>query len=120
MHEISKLSVMFSHLSDRGFSVPDFVRTSILIMAIPSKWDSVATFLLQQYVLNKLDWDTVSESVISEFSCMKGSNQPSTSANKISAVKHKDDHLLSWKGKSRKDKPAASGSGSGDRKEKKG
>jgi len=120
MHEISKLSVMFSHLSDRGFSIPDFIHTSILIMAIPFKWDSVATFLLQQYVLDKLDWDTVSKSVISEFSHMKGSNQPSTSVNKISAVKRKDDHLPSWKGKSREDKPAASGSSSGDPKEKKG
>jgi len=51
---------------------------------------------------------------------MKGSNRPSTSANKISAVKCKDDHPPSWKGKSREDKPAASGSSSGDYKEKKG
>jgi len=120
MHEISKLSAMFSHLLDRGFSIPDFICTSILIMAIPSKWNSVATFLLQQYVLDKLDWDTVSKSVISEFSCMKWSNWPSTSANKISAVKCKDDHLPFWKEKSREDKPAASGSSSGDCKEKKG
>jgi len=120
MHEISKLSAMFSHLSDRRFSIPDFVRASILIMVIPSKWDSVTTFLLQQYALDKLDWDTVSESVISEFSCMKGSNWPLTSANKISAVKRKDDHPPSWKEKSREDKPAASGSGSGDHKKKKG
>jgi len=41
MHEISKLSVMFSCLSDWGFSIPDFVHALILIMAIPSKWDSV-------------------------------------------------------------------------------
>jgi len=59
-HEISKLSAMFSRLLDWGFSIPDFVCTSILIMAIPSKWNSVATFLLQQYALDKLDWDTVS------------------------------------------------------------
>ena len=111
---------MFSHLLDRGFSIPDFVCASILIMAIPSKWDSVATFLLQQYALDKLDLDTVSESVISKFSYIKGSNQPSTSANKISAVKCKNDHPPSWKEKSREDKPAASGSGSGDCKEKKG
>ena len=120
MHKISKLSAMFSHLLDQGFSIPDFIHALILIMVIPSKWDSVATFLLQQYALDKLDWDTVSESVISKFSCMKESNRPSTSANKISAVKRKDDHPSSWKGKSREDKPAASGSGSGDCKEKKG
>jgi len=119
MHEISKLSAIFYCLSDRGFSISDFIHASILIMAIPSKWDSVTTFLLQQYVLDKLDWDTVSESVISKFSCMKGSNRPLTSANKISAAKRKDDHLPSWKEKSREDNPATSGSGSGDCKKKK-
>jgi len=37
MHEISKLSAMFSCLSVQGFSISDFVCASILIMVIPSK-----------------------------------------------------------------------------------
>jgi len=65
MHEISKLSAMFSRLLDWRFSIPDFIHASILIMMIPSKWDLVATFLLQQYALNKLDWDTLSLSLSS-------------------------------------------------------
>ena len=39
--EISKLAAMFAHLEQRGFTVPDFVQASILIIAIPQKWDTI-------------------------------------------------------------------------------
>jgi len=78
INEISKLSAMFGCLSSRGFTIPEFIRTSILIIVLPHKWDSVATYLLQSHVLDKLNWDLVSEAIISKFSHLKGS-QPSTS-----------------------------------------
>ena len=110
IHEISKLSVMFGRLSSRGFTIPEFVCAFILIMALLHKWDSVATYLLQSHALDKLNWDLVSEAIISEFSRLQGS-QPLTSVNKISAVKCKSDHPPSWKGKSREKQPNTSGSG---------
>ena len=108
--EISKLSAMFSRLSSRGFTIPEFVRAFILIMVLPHKWDSVTTYLLQSHVLDKLNWDLVSEAIISKFSCLRES-QPLTSANKISAVKHKSNHPPFWKEKSREKQPNMSGSG---------
>jgi len=61
-------------------------------------------------MLDKLNWDLVSEAIINEVSHLQGS-QPLTSANKISPVKGKSDHLPSWKEKSREEQPNASGSG---------
>ena len=85
-------------------------------MAIPSKWDSLSTYLLQLNTLNKLDWDIVSEGIIGEYSHLKGSSRAGPSANKISTVKQKSDHPPSWKGKGKE--PATSGSGSGGQKKK--
>jgi len=101
---------MLGRLSSRGFTIPEFVRAFILIMALPHKWDSVTTYLLQSHALDKLNWDLVSEAIISEFSCLQ-ELQPLTLANKISTVKHKSDHPPSWKGKSREEQPNASGLG---------
>jgi len=110
IHEISKLSAMFGCLSSREFTIPEFVHASILIMALPHKWDSVTTYLLQSHALDKLNWDLVSEAIISEFSCLQGS-QPLTSVNKISAVKCKSNHPPSWKEKSREEQPNVSSLG---------
>ena len=41
--EIQKLAAMFVHLEQRGFTVPNFVQASILIIAIPQKWDQIST-----------------------------------------------------------------------------
>src|SRR4029077_9180558 len=117
--EVQKLAAMFQRLAQRGFSIPEFVRASILLMAMPSKWDQLATYLLQSNALDKLDWDIVSEAIVSEHARLKGSNRPPQSAEKLPDVKRKQDHPPTWKGKSRDDQPAASGSGSGGQKEKK-
>ena len=85
-------------------------------MAIPPKWDTLSTYLLQSHALDKLNWDIVSEGIIGEYSCLKGSSRAGPSANKISAVKQKSDHPPSWKGKGKE--PATSGSGSGSQEKK--
>ena len=96
--------------------VPEFVHASILLMVIPPKWDTLSTYLLQSHALDKLDWDIVSEGIIGEYSCLKGSTRASSSMNKISAVKWKSDHPHSWKRKGKE--PATSGSGSGSQEKK--
>jgi len=70
INEINKLAAMFGCLSSRGFTIPELVCSSILIMVLPHKWDSVTTYLLQSHLLDKLDWNLVSEAIISEFSCL--------------------------------------------------
>ena len=109
---------MLGRLADCGFVVPEFVHASILLMVILPKWDTLSTYLLQSHALDKLDWDIVSEGIIGEYSCLKGSSRAGPSANKISAVKWKLDHLPTWKGKAKGDQPAASGSGSGSQEKK--
>jgi len=66
INKISKLAAMFGCLSSRGFTIPEFVHASILIMALPHKWDSITTYLLQSHALDKLDWNLVSKAIISE------------------------------------------------------
>jgi len=79
------------------------------------------TWLLSYYSLNKLEYSIVANTIIGEHQRLAGVSQPSQLVNKISAVKRKPDHLPSWKGKSKDDQPAPSGSGSVDHsKEKKG
>jgi len=117
--EIQKLAAMFAHLEQRGFTVPDFVQASILIIAIPQKWDQISTWLLSYYSLNKLEYSIVANVIIREHQHLAGVSQPSQSVNKISTVKRKPDHPPSWKGKSKDKQPAASGTGSGDHSKKK-
>jgi len=109
--EISKLAAMFARLEQRGFTVPDFVQASILIIAIPQKWDQILTWLLSYYSLNKLEYGVVTNAIIGEYQRLAGVSRPSQSANKISTVKCKSDHPPSWKGKSREEQPNVSGSG---------
>jgi len=109
--EISKLAAMFARLEQRGFTVPDFIQASILIIAISQKWDQISTWLLSYYSLDKLEYGVVTNTIIGEYQRLAGVSRPSQSANKISAVKHKSDHPPSWKGKSREEQPKASGSG---------
>jgi len=112
---------MFAHLEQHGFTVPDFVQASILIIAIPQKWDQISTWLFSYYLLDKLKYGVVANTIIGEHQRLAGVSQPSQSANKISTIKRKPDHPLSWKGKSKNEQPAASGNASGDcSKEKKG
>jgi len=119
--EIQKLAAMFACLEQCGFTISDFVQASILIISIPQKWDQISTWLLSYYSLDKLEYSVVANTITGEHQCLAGVSQPSQSANKISAVKHKPDHPPSWKGKSKDKQPAASGTGSGNRsKEKKG
>ena len=40
--EIQKLTAMFAHLEQCSFTVSDFVQASILIIAIPQKWDQIS------------------------------------------------------------------------------
>jgi len=109
--EISKLTAMFAHLEQRGFMVPDFVQASILIIAILQKCDIISTWLLSYYSLDKLEYSIVANAITEEYQCLAGVSQPSQSANKISAVKCKSDHLPSWKGKSREEQSTVSSSG---------
>jgi len=119
--EIQKLAAMFARLEQHGFTIPDFIQASILIITIPQKWDQILTWLLSYYLLDKLKYGIVANTIIGEHQCLAEVSWPSQLANKISTVKHKPDHPPSWKGKSKDEQPAASGSGSGDRsKEKKG
>ena len=108
--EISKLTVMFAHLEQHGFMVPDFVQALILIIAIPQKWDTISTWLLSYYSLDKLEYSIVANAITRENQRLAGVSRPSQSANKISTVKRKSDHPPSWKGKSREEQPTASGS----------
>ena len=109
--EISKLTTMFARLEQRGFTVPNFVQASILIIVIPQKWNTISTWLLSYYSLDKLEYTVVANAIIREYQCLAEVSQPSQSANKISTVKHKSNHLPSWKGKSREEQPSASVSG---------
>jgi len=112
---------MFARLEQCGFTVPDFIQALILIIAIPQKWDQISTWLLSYYLLNKLEYSIVANTIIGEHQRLAGVSRPSQSANKISAVKQKSDHPLFWKGKSKDEQPAASGTGSSDcSKEEKG
>jgi len=108
--EISKLTAIFACLEQCSFRVPDFVQASILIIAIPQKWDTISTWLLSYYSFNKLEYSVVTNVIIREYQCLAGVSWPSQSANKISAVTCKSDHPPSWKGKSREEQPNASGS----------
>ena len=110
-NEISKLAAMFACLEQRGFTVPDFVQASILIIVIPQKWDQILTWLLSYYSLDNLEYGIVTNVIIGEYQRLADVSRPSQSANKISAVKRKFDHPPSWKGKSREEQPNASGSG---------
>jgi len=119
--EIQKLAAMFACLEQHGFTVPDFIQASILIITIPQKWDQISTWLLSYYLLNKLKYGIVANAIIGEHQHLAEVSQPLQLANKISAVKHKPDHPPFWKGKSKDKQPAASGNGSSDcSKEKKG
>jgi len=57
--EIQKLAAMFACLEQCGFTVPDFIQASILIIAIPQKWDQILTWLLSYYLLDKLKYSVV-------------------------------------------------------------
>ena len=109
--EISKLAAMFACLEQHSFMVPDFVQALILIIAIPQKWDTISTWLLSYYSLDKLEYSVVTNAIIREYQCLAGVSQPSQLVNKIFTVKRKSDHTPSWKGKSREEQPNVSGSG---------
>ena len=85
-------------------------------MAIPPKWDTLSTYLLQSHALDKLDWDIVSKGIIGEYSHLKGSTRAGPSVNKISAVKQKSDHAPSWKEKGKETATSGSDSGSQEKK----
>jgi len=85
--EISKLTAMFACLEQCGFTVPDFVQASILIIAIPQKWNMISTWLLSYYSLDKLEYSIVANAIAREYQHLAGVLQPSQSVNKISAVK---------------------------------
>ena len=112
---------MFACLEKRSFTVPDFVQASILIISIPQKWDQILTWLLSYYLLNKLEYGVVANAIIGEHQHLAGVSRPLQSANRIFMVKRKPNHPPSWKGKSKDEQPAASGTGSSNySKEKKG
>jgi len=117
--EIQKLAAMFAHLEQHSFTIPDFIQASILIIAIPQKWDQISTWLLSYYSLDKLEYGIVTNAIIGEHQRLAGVSRPLQSANKISTVKRKPDHPPSWKGKSKNEQPATSGNSSGDRSKKK-
>ena len=119
--EIEKLAAMFAHLEQCRFTIPDFVQASILIIAIPQKWDQISIWLLSYCSLDKLEYGVVANAIIGEHQRLAGVSQPSQLVNKISVIKQKPDHPPSWKGKSKDKQPVTSGTGSDDRsKEKKG
>jgi len=70
--EISKLAAMFARLEQRSFTVPDFVQASILIIAIPQKWDTISTWLLSYYSLNKLEYSVVANAITGEYQRLAG------------------------------------------------
>jgi len=90
--EISKLAAMFAHLEQCGFIVPDFVKASILIIAILQKWDTISTWLLSYYSLDKLEYSVVANMITGEYQCLAGVSRSSQQVNKISAVTCKSNH----------------------------
>jgi len=70
--EIQKLAVMFAYLEQRGFTIPDFIQASILIIAIPQKWDQISTWLLSYYSLDKLEYGIVANAIIGEHQYLAG------------------------------------------------
>jgi len=63
---------MFARLEQRGFTIPDFVQASILIIAIPQKWDQILTWLLSYYSLDKLEFSIVANMIIGEHQRLAG------------------------------------------------
>ena len=63
---------MFARLEQCGFTVPDFVQASILIIAIPQKWNQILTWLLSYYLLDKLEFSVVANTIIGEHQCLAG------------------------------------------------
>jgi len=72
IEEISKLAAMFARLEQHGFTVPDFIQASILIIAIPQKWDTILTWLLSYYSLDKLGYSIVANAITGEYQCLAG------------------------------------------------
>ena len=70
--EIQKLAAMFAHLEQCGFTIPNFVQASILIIAIPQKWDQISTCLLSYYSLDKLKYSVVANVIIREHQHLAG------------------------------------------------
>ena len=64
--EIQKLAAMFAHLEQCGFTIPNFVQASILIIVIPQKWDQILIWLLFYYSLDKLEYSIVANMIIRE------------------------------------------------------
>jgi len=71
-NEIQKLAAMFARHEQCSFMVPDFVQASILIIAIPQKWDTISTWLLFYYSLDKLEYSVVANAIIGEHQCLAG------------------------------------------------
>jgi len=63
---------MFTRLEQRGFTVPDFVQASILIIAIHQKWNQISTWLLSYYSLDKLEYGIVTNAIIREYQRLTG------------------------------------------------
>jgi len=70
--EISRLAATFAHLEQCGFTVPDFIQALILIIAIPQKWDTISTWLLSYYPLDKLEYSIVANAITGEYQCLAG------------------------------------------------
>jgi len=70
--EISKLTAMFAHLEQCGFMVPDFIQASILIIAIPQKWDTISIWLLSYYSLDKLEYSIVANVITRKYQHLAG------------------------------------------------
>ena len=91
--EMLKIGTLFSRLDDNDVKLPQFVKAMILVLALPTKWDSISATIAQMPKAN-ITFDKVQNAITAEYHRQaqpKSHYKNTPQANKISAVKRKGD-----------------------------
>ncbi|PFH45868.1 hypothetical protein AMATHDRAFT_8544 [Amanita thiersii Skay4041] len=109
--EISKLALLFAHLTAQGAELSKFYQAMTLLNAGSTKWPHLVSIYLAQHEMEKLDFDEIKIMFVADWHRTTTLGQPTPKVNKLSGVqqKKKDPNWKKGKGKdnSKSESPAS-------------
>src|ERR1700742_2254456 len=90
--EIAEMSAIFERLDANQCAIPEFIKAMILLAAMPTKWDSIASYQFTSLQVSEFKYNVIRDAIVAEYERLnigRSSNSSNKAANKISGVKRK-------------------------------
>ena len=76
--QMNRMQACFQHLTSNSIIIPDQIKAMMLLAAVPQKWETLVTVVMQSKMLTTLTFSRVREAILAqhegESTCGKGRN----------------------------------------------